>query len=367
MSDASPFNARRLELARRRRGLTQVELSKRTGISARSLTAYEGGMQVPTQESCESLAKALDFPIEFLFGDDLDEPTAESASFRAYTTMTARERDRALGAGAIALEVARWIDARFNLPKPAIPDLHGFEAEAAAQALRERWDIGERPIKNTIHLLEVHGVRVFSLSQDTKKLNAFSHWQGEIPFVFLNTMKSAESGRFDACHELGHLALHQHGGPQGREAELEADRFAAAFLMPRADVLAHAGSFRYPTVATLLKWKKRWNVSAFALVRRLFDLELITAWSYRTLCIELSKQGARTSEPDGGDRETSQIMDKVFTSLRDEQVSKRDVARELKIPVNDLEEFIFGLVAISAVSGGAEGKRSPGKPTLRLV
>jgi Zn-dependent peptidase ImmA (M78 family)/DNA-binding XRE family transcriptional regulator len=363
MTEAPPLNPRRLELARRRRGLTQVELSKRTGISARSLTAYEAGVQVPTPESC----KALDFPLEFLFGDDLDEPTAKSASFRAYTTMTARERDRALGAGALALEVARWIDARFNLPTPAIPDLHGVKPEAAAEALRDRWDIGERPIKNTIHLLEAHGVRVFSLSQDTKKLNAFSHWQDDVPFVFLNTMKSAESGRFDACHELGHLALHQHGGPQGRDAEIEADRFAAAFLMPRADVLAHANSFRYPTVATLVKLKKRWNVSAFALVRRLSDLDLITEWSYRTLCIELSKQGARTSEPEGGERETSQVMDKVFASLRAEQITKHDVARELMIPVNDLEEFIFGLVAISSLSGAAEGKRRRTKPDLRLV
>lgn len=57
--------------------------------------------------------------------------------------------------------------------------------------------------------------------------------------MFLNPKKTAEHGRFDAAHELGHLAMHTHTVPRNREAELEADRFASAFLMPRGDVFGH--------------------------------------------------------------------------------------------------------------------------------
>jgi hypothetical protein len=46
-------------------------------------------------------------------------------------------------------------------------------------------------------------------------------------------------GRFDAAHELGHLVMHGHERPlPGPEAEREANQFASAFLMPRADVVA---------------------------------------------------------------------------------------------------------------------------------
>src|SRR3546814_6566541 len=53
--------------------------------------------------------------------------------------------------------------------------------------------------------------------EDTKNVDAFSCWRNGQPFVFLNTFKSAERSRFDAAHELAHLVLHRHGGPQGRE------------------------------------------------------------------------------------------------------------------------------------------------------
>src|SRR5260363_245495 len=83
----------------------------------------------------------------------------------------------------------------------------------------------------------IERVRVFSLSLDTTDVDAFSLWRQRTPFIFLNTRKSAEHARFDAAHELGHLVLHRHGSPQGREAEKEADTFASAFLMPRATLL----------------------------------------------------------------------------------------------------------------------------------
>src|SRR3546814_6955040 len=89
-----------------------------------------------------------------------------------------------------------------------------------------------------IKLLESKGVHVFSLAEDTKNVDAFSCWRNGQPFVFLNTFKSAERSRFDAAHELAHLVLHRHGGPQGREAETEANQFASAFLMPHADLVS---------------------------------------------------------------------------------------------------------------------------------
>jgi Zn-dependent peptidase ImmA (M78 family)/DNA-binding XRE family transcriptional regulator len=360
------FNPTRLTLARKRRGMTKADLVQASGISSRSISNYESGTHQPNEENLQALGKALAVPVKFFDGEDLPEPTPDGVSFRAYTRMTAKQRDAALGAGALALMLSRWIDARFNFPPVDVPDLRGFAPEAAAHTLRGKWGLGERPIKNMIHLLEARGIRVFSLTEPCAELNAFSHWEAVTPFVFLNTMKTAESSRFDAAHELAHLVLHRHGAPQGRVAEHEADQFASAFLMSRGSVLASAP--RYVTLDGIVRLKKQWNVSALALAHRLRALDLMTEWNYRTICIELSKNGGRRTEIEGIEREASQLLSKVFDALRAEGVSKRHVARELSLAVDDIDALVFGLV-IGAVPGRGEPSASepPTRPQLRLA
>src|SRR5204862_8230678 len=140
----------------------------------------------------------------------------------------------------LAYLLADYVSAKFNLPEPKLIDLsHERDPGAAARTVRHVWALGEQPISSMIKLLESKGVRVFSLAENTKNVDAFSCWRNDVPYVFLNTFKSAERSRVDAAHELGHLVLHKHGGAkQGRSAEHEAHLFAASFLMPRDDVLA---------------------------------------------------------------------------------------------------------------------------------
>jgi Zn-dependent peptidase ImmA (M78 family) len=343
------FNPTRLTIARKRRGLTKLSLAKAARLSARVVTMYEAGETAPSAETLDVLAGILRFPPAFFSGPDIEEPSADGASFRALAAMTAGQRDMALSAGALAIELGRWIDARFELPAPDVPVMRGFEPEAAAQALRAQWGLGERTIKNMVHLVESHGVRVFSLPRDSASVNAFSVWHREAPFIFLTTDKSGERGRFDAAHELAHLVLHRHGGPGSRTAELEADRFASAFLMPRSSVLAAAP--RSATLAALIQLKKRWGVSLAALVHRLRSLEMLSEWQYRSLCIDLAQRGYRREEPEGLPRESSQVLAKVLASLRQENIGRGTIARELLIETSELDALIFGLV-LGVVTGG---------------
>lgn len=385
------FNNTRFALARKRRGLTKRALAKEVGVTDRSITAYESGQTAPESQTIEKIANALRFPVEFFFADDVEELPVEVASFRALTKMTAAQRDIALSAGSVALLLNQWIESKFDLPAPNFPEdyrislderskkdkgqqssegdqypsgAHGNDPEAAAEMLRRYWDLGELPIKNMIALLEAKGVRVFSLSVDAREVDAFSMWYGDIPFVFLNTKKTAERCRFDAAHELGHLVMHRHGAPQGQEAEKEANAFASAFLMPRRSVLANAP--RSATLKSLISHKKYWNVSAAALNYRLHSLNLTTDWTYRTLCIDLAKLG-RDHEPEPSPFETSQVLKKVFASLREDGISKADVARELLIQPEELDELTFGLM-LNVLSGKSHGNISQNRrPSLKLV
>lgn len=350
--------------------MTKQELAAKSGISARSLTWYERGDRTPSEESAHSLATALGFPLSFFSAPEPASISSESASFRSLAKMTARQRDSALASGELAIELDDWLTRRFTRPDPRVPDLRQVDPEAAAEAVRAEWRVGMRPIQNMVHLLEAYGVRVYSLMYEGREVDAFSLWRGDTPFIFLNTSpeKTAERLRFDAAHELGHLVLHRHGSPTGKEAEAEADRFASAFLMPRAEVIAHAP--RYATPEVIIRLKRRWGASAMALTYRLHSLRLISDWHYNQLCIHFrSKYGA--AEPAGMARESSQVLAKMLTALREDGISRAKLAAELSIHPEDLGQLVFGLV-LTGVKGGAGSTNpnvgeDPPTPKLTLI
>jgi Zn-dependent peptidase ImmA (M78 family)/DNA-binding XRE family transcriptional regulator len=349
------FNPNRLVVARMCRGHNQTSLAEAVGISRRSITSFESGSEAPSQATLVRLANELSFPDQFFSMPDLEVPLGDTVSFRAMTKMKASQRDMALGEGALALALSKWIDTKFELPAPQIPDLSQHSSpEEAATYLRNAWGKGEEPIGNIIHLVERHGIRVFSLSIQSREVDAFSAWSGETPFIFLNTEKSAERSRFDAAHELGHLVLHRHVLQHGRLAEREADEFASSFLMPRKSVIAHAP--RYPVVPKLIQLKKTWNVSLASLIYRLHAVGMLNDWQYRNLSAEIGRKGYRTTEPYPSDRELSQILSKVFAELRKEGINKASVALELGIYETTLDQLIFGLV-ITGLRGGARTTR----------
>jgi Zn-dependent peptidase ImmA (M78 family)/DNA-binding XRE family transcriptional regulator len=365
------FNYNRLDLARRRRGLTKGALAEAAGISPRNLHLYEKNGQVPEDETVARLASAVDFPKAFFYGSDLEEPPIEATSFRSLSRLTARLRDQALASGTIALALSDWMDARFKLPKPNIPQYSGIPPETAAEAVREAWGLGEKRISNMVHLLEARGVRVFSLAQETTTVDAFSFWRDSTPYVFLNTRKTAEHSRMDAAHELGHLVLHAHGGPRGRQAEHEAQTFGAAFLMPAGSVRAEAPR-GVTNVNQLARTKGRWNVAVANLAYRMHSLGLLSDWQYRSIFIELNRRG-RANEPLAPgrqplERETSQILRKVFRALKDEGMPRAVIARELDISVNDLNDSVFGLVLTAMNTAESPELAPPGeRPKLSVV
>jgi Zn-dependent peptidase ImmA (M78 family)/DNA-binding XRE family transcriptional regulator len=354
------FSPDRLRLARERRGLTQRRLAEIVGVSDRSVKAYESGDKEPSGGTIDALSSALGFPRTFFTGPPLEMLTLEAASFRALTKASAAVRNRAVAAGTIALDFHRFLTERFELPKTDVPDLRDVQPEEAAETVRHRWGLGQRPIPHVIRVLELHGVRVFSLSEDCTAIDAFSLWRDGTPYVFLNTRKTAERSIFDAAHELGHLVLHQHGTPQGHEAEAQADAFASSFLMPRAAMKGVAP--RLPTVAAITALKKEWRASVAALGYRLHAIGSMSEWHYRHFNKELSRRGRR-NEPAPLPRETSAILDKALKALAEEGTSLRDIARELCVPVSELRALTFGLEVLE----GDGARQTPRRGNLRSV
>jgi len=339
------FNSLRLKIARERRGLTKKSLAEVAGITTRTLSTYENRGLLDSVDSnlVIRIANCLNYPVEFFYSDNPEQIVKEGVSFRAMTKLSAAKRDAALSAGTLAVELNSWLENRFSLKKHEVLDFskeNFADPESAAELLREHWGLGELSISNMVHLLESKGIRVFSLAENCLEVDAYSFWLDETPYVFLNTMKTPERSRFDAAHELGHLVLHKHSSNNGRQAEEQADRFASAFLMPRGNVLAKVPS--YPSLNQLLKFKKYWKVSLAALIRRTLDVGLSSEWHYRQLNIDLSMSYGRKSEPEGlENRETSLVFQKIFNTLREKNISRTEILKELKLPLDELSALTF--------------------------
>lgn len=341
------FNPNRLSLARKRRRLTGKGLAELSGLTAVTISRLEKGLHDPEPETLERLASALDYPVAFFEGDDVDEIPTEAISFRSLKAMSAKERAAAVAAGELGLLVSDWVEEHFDLPEADLPDFsRESDPEAAAMAAREYWGLGQRPIASMIRLVESKGVRVFSLTERApngkSNVDAYSFWRDDRPFIFLNNFKTPEHSVYDCAHEIAHLILHRHQGPKhARNTEHEADVFASAFLMPRRDVRARLP--RRMTTDAIINAKARWRVSAMALAYRLRDIGVLSDWQYRSTCIELSKRGYRSGEPVGIERDHSVIWQKVLANLWAERTTKAEIAQNLNIPLDELESLIFGI------------------------
>lgn len=359
------FSPSRLTLARQKRGKSKKELANLLGLTPQSITNFESEVvkEEPSEKTLLAISKVLEFPVSFFYMKNVDPIDLESASFRALTKMSASKRDSALATGQLAFELNDFIETKFTLPSHNLPDLRNENPESAAVMLRQMWNLGEKPIFNMIHLLESKGIRIYFIAEDYKDVDAFSIWKNGTPFILLNNLKSAERSRFDAAHELGHLVLHKHGITQkNKEAEKEANSFASAFLMPEVTITSQAPSL--PTIANLIKLKKYWSVSLVAITYRLNKLNLLSEWQYRMINIELNKKGFNVNEPYPMAKETSQILNKVITSLEKEGTKKSDIAKELGITTKELQKLIFG---ISEIKGGNKGPSEISKANLHIV
>lgn len=359
------FNPRRLTLARHSVGWTKTRLASEVGITPRRLADYENRGDVPPPETLHLLASVLKAKEDFFFGGD--PPSPANPSFRSLRSMSARVRDMALAAASMTIEVSNWIVHRFHLEPVSLPsDLAGAEPSLAADVIRQQWAIGLQPAPNLVHLAELMGVRVFALSVQARALDAFSFWDDDTPYIFVNARGTAERRRWDLAHELGHLLLHagSHHVPSDRGREDEADAFASSLLLPEEGL--RRNPIRVRRLDEIRTFKVHWKVSALALIRRLHRLGYLTDWEYRNLAIEASKANLRRVEDDIP-AETSPVLSSVLTELRRRGLGPRYIAAELHLRPSDVGNMFHSLAPVAVNGGGEQAQTGRQSHHLRVV
>ena len=104
----------------------------------------------------------------------------------------------------------------------------------------------------------------------------------EIPLIITIGHNSIDRKRMSIAHELGHLVLES----DGLDEEKAAFRFAAAFLAPSECIRSTLGVKRKRIdIRELQLLKEEFGISIQALIRRCFDLKIITESEYKRLNI----------------------------------------------------------------------------------
>ena len=283
----------KLKKIRTSQKLTQGQVAKGAGIS---LTAYgniERGNSFPKPETIQLIADTLG-----VTSDDLwkRRDSLEDVRFRANHKLLARDR--------VLLDTEEWLSKRNLLAdKLGLSEL-SFEnplndfilsvkdsisreetsIPGLADDLRSYWELGDKPIRNLMLLLESRGVKVFPYKIHSPYFCGLSVGaDGGGPAIVVNTVESLSVERwiFSAAHELGHLILHCSSFGVGKnynpadedKEEKEADLFASHFLMPNKRFIYEWNKLKGAGFAErILAVKKIFKVSWATVVYRLNKL-----------------------------------------------------------------------------------------------
>jgi Zn-dependent peptidase ImmA (M78 family)/transcriptional regulator with XRE-family HTH domain len=302
---ATLFDPRRLQLAREAAGLRKVALAELVGISAAAISQFEHGATRPSPATLARLALALDMPVEFFEARQDETPVSPVASafFRSLRSTTQLSRSCACARATLVWEIADVLEAHVHLPDVRLPDNLTVDEDAnreilesAAGAARNHMGVEHGPVPHVVRLMEAHGVLVSRLRTEDRRVSAFSQWVSGRPLVVLGAdSDDAGRSRFDAAHELGHLVLHAEPEAGNAILERQADRFAAAFLLPDKQIgglLPHTFDLR-----ALLALKRTWGVSIAALMYRARELGRMSDSAYRRGVVWMSQEYGRRNEP----------------------------------------------------------------------
>jgi Zn-dependent peptidase ImmA (M78 family)/transcriptional regulator with XRE-family HTH domain len=306
---AAFFDGARLTLARQLAGLRKSDLAQLLDMSPTAVAAWESGAKRPTAVTVARLALSLGVDPGF-FAMRPDDVAALSATphFRSLRSTSQLARDQAFAYGQLAVDIATSLEKHVECPDPDVPsfsvpidtgDPDADGPEQAAQHVRDCWGMRAGPAPHLVRLLENHGVLVVFSPPQAASVDAYSFDSRLRPVVVLNPVKhDYYRQRFDVAHELGHLVMHTDAEPGGRTVEDQANRFAAEFLLPAAEIRDEL-----PTIMNGAAWqslargKERWGTSIQALLYRARRLGALTEVSYRNAMVTLTSRGWRRTEP----------------------------------------------------------------------
>ena len=321
----------RLKQARLLAGMTMPQLAGELRecdfpITKQAISKYEKEKSYPSAQFLLLASSVLGVPSTYFTHEP--EKTVIWESFRRHSTLGKKKQEAIKGHAADIAELQ--IELRSLLYPDKSPELPAPEtvkncedAEQVASNLRERWNLGNRPLDNLVQTSEDRGVVVISWNK-SGKFDGLSGWCGEYPVTVINGNRSNDRIRFNLAHEIGHLVMDTSALDEKSEESL-AHRFAASLLVPAEHGRRELGNKRDRLDwGELMMLKRKYGLSMAAWIRRAKDLAIISQNQYSLMFKDLSTRGWRQQEPIEyqGDEEPLQLK----------QMAQRAVAEGLMSP-----------------------------------
>ena len=283
----------RIKQARVSRGLSITELAELVEVCKQAISQYELGKNEPSKFILNRISNTLNYPISFFYKP---LPVSDNASsivfFRSGKTAKVKALNAAREKIAIFREINNYLSQYVDFPEVRMPKIDyvdgGLEPleneliEQYANTLRAYWNLGSGPIENLISVAQKNGVLISKMLLRMNKLDAFSVWFDNQPFIFLSSDKDTNARvRFDVAHELGHLLMHAEYYTEDDmknkaikdKLEDEANRFAGALLLPKTTFSKDVFS---SSIDHFVQLKAKWKASISCMITRSESLGLLS-------------------------------------------------------------------------------------------
>lgn len=301
------FNPTLLAAAREAAFMTQTELAREMGVSQPLIARWEAPAvpgdvaKRPGPKQLVRLANVLEVHPSLFFAVE-NGPRANQATYyhRAFAKAKRLHVKAAHARCALSeLRVERMLElcpAPDNRIPDIDPDNHAGDIDKVAALARARMGLPDGPVANLVKVIESHGGIVIDDDLDIDHVDALCRWTHGLPkLFFLNGNRPADRTRLSLAHELGHTVMHLNRDPELPLAERQAQRFAAAFLLPAAELRRDlVGRLDLSRLATL---KRKWRVSMQAIAYRANQIGCIDDTRFRSIMQQFSRNGWRKTEP----------------------------------------------------------------------
>ena len=303
----SSFNGARLKAARQYNAMTISDVADALGVSNQSISQFENNKTEPKLENVFRLSNLLGFPRNFFYEQDEDNVTIGNTYFRSLASTSKKERNAQVERVKLLSKIYAAIQTYITFPEFDLEMQTNKLPEEIADYVREKWELGCKPIYNLIDIMEKHGIVITNAFEENSDIDAYSHVEiidrRAVPIVVLGYEKNIFRQQFNAAHELGHILtdgqyeLEELSKAEYRNMEKFMNRFAGALLIPQKSLLKDLNGNAKLDIRYYIELKKKYRVSAQALIVRANQIGAITANQYQYLMKQMSQRGYRTNEP----------------------------------------------------------------------
>jgi len=319
-----------------------IEKAARTAsVKTETYKKWEYGEDFPTISMLRRLSNLFKRPLPVFFMPKIPEAPPMPEDFRK--PMVGLEHPLTKES-LLAIRKARWYqsvagDLMTDLGKPVNPvkkyDLKEKPIEKSIKEIRTididiqlSWENNWEALKNWRQYLEDQGIFVFQFSMPIDEIRGFSLVRENYPPVIVINSKDSPNGRiFTLFHEYCHVLLNEPGicvpeeiefrNESPNEKEQFCNEFAGNFLVPSKYLEELIKKFDYPDTIDLINdFARKFVVSRFVILRRLYSLRKIDYKSYQKIFSEFQKK-VKAFESSGGDFYKNKFTEKgnKFISL----------------------------------------------------